>query len=236
MQRRQPPKLLLTGEHPCPYLDDRLARNLVVDPAAIENAADHTAFSRIGFRRSGEFLYRPHCQGCSACVPIRVPAARFDWRRRFRRCLRRNEDLEAHVEPAAFTDEAFALYQRYQDVRHPGGPMADGDEHDYMGFIQSDWADTRLVHFRLEGRLVAVAVVDWLEDGLSAVYSFFDPDLASRSLGLYTILWQIRAAEERNLPYVYLGYWIQQSPKMAYKTDFRPAELLIEGHWQSLGT
>lgn len=228
------PRLLITGEHPCPYLDDRLARNLVVDPNEIENRADHTAYSRIGFRRSGDFLYRPHCAACTACVPIRIPVTSFRWRRRFRRCMKRNLGLVAEVRPAGFSREAFDLYQRYQAIRHPGGPMAEGDEHDYMGFIRSEWADTRLVHFRAEGRLVAVAVVDWLDDGLSAVYSFFDPDEQDRSPGLYTILWQIETAKARGLPYVYLGYWIHQSPKMAYKTDFRPAELLIEGHWQSL--
>lgn len=228
------PRLLITAEHACPYLDDRLARNLVVDPSEVASRADHTAYSRIGFRRSGDFLYRPHCAGCTACVPIRIPAASFRWRRRFRRCVKRNQGLTAEIRPAEFSREAFELYQRYQAIRHPGGPMAEGDEHDYLGFIRSEWADTRLVHFRAEGRLVAVAVMDWLDDGLSAVYSFFDPDEQDRSPGLYTILWQIETARVRGLPYVYLGYWIQQSPKMAYKTDFRPAELLIEGHWQSL--
>lgn len=235
MQRDKAPRLLLTGEHPCPYLDDRLARNIVLEPGSVRDRADHTAFSSIGFRRSGEYLYRPHCSGCNACVPIRVPVAEFQWRRRHRRCWRRNRDLVSETGDAGFREDAFELYQRYQDHRHPGGPMAEGDEHDYMGFIRSQWADTRMTHFYLDGQLVAVAVTDWLEDGLSAVYCFFEPGLEHRSLGQYAILWQIERAKSEGLPYLYLGYWIQESPKMAYKTDFRPAELLLEGHWQRLG-
>ncbi|WP_406672378.1 arginyltransferase [Natronospira sp.] len=234
MTRARHPRLLLTGEQDCPYLPDRLSRNLVVAPESVRDAHDHSAYSRIGFRRSGDFLYRPHCGQCRACVPIRVLSRAFQPRRRHRRCLDANEDLQVEILPATFDEEAYHLYQAYQSARHPGGPMAEGDEHDYMGFIRSAWAETSMVHFRLDDRLVAVAVVDWLDDGLSAVYSFFDTALKKRSLGTYTILWQITETARRGLPHVYLGYWIQESPKMAYKTDFRPAELLIGGHWQRL--
>ncbi|MCP1726728.1 arginine-tRNA-protein transferase [Natronospira proteinivora] len=238
MQRDTPaanaPRLLLTGEHPCPYREDQLSRNIVVEPGSVRGRSDHTAFSSIGFRRSGEYLYRPHCSACSACIPIRVPVAEFDWRRRYRRCWRQNKDLVVEERDTSFDPEAFQLYQRYQAHRHPGGPMAEGDEQDYLGFIQSQWADTRMICFYGDGELVAVAIVDWLEDGASAVYSFYEPSQSHRSLGQYTILWQIEAVRAQNRPYVYLGYWIQDSPKMAYKTEYKPAELMLGGRWKRL--
>jgi len=206
----------------------------VVEPGSIRGKSDHTAFSSIGFRRSGDYLYRPHCQGCSACIPIRVMSQEFDWKRRDRRCWKHNQDLRIEERDTAFHSEAFALYQRYQASRHPGGPMADGDEQDFQGFIQSEWANTTMIHFRDEQRLLAVAVIDWLEDGLAAVYSFFDPDLPWRSLGRFTILWQLEAARQRGLPYVYLGYWIQSHRKMAYKSEYQPAEIMIGGRWRPL--
>ena len=234
MQRDRNPRLLLTAEQPCPYREGLMARNIVLEPGSVRDRGDHTAFSSIGFRRSGDYLYRPHCKHCKACIATRIPVERFQQRRRHRRCARKNQDLAVETHPAHFDPEAFELYQRYQQMRHPEGPMVDGDEHDYMGFIHSQWADTRMTHFRLNGQLVMVAVSDWLEDGLSAVYTFFDPELEARSLGQFAILWQIGQAREESLPFVYLGYWIQNSAKMGYKTDFRPIELMVGGHWQTL--
>ncbi|MDQ2070712.1 arginyltransferase [Natronospira bacteriovora] len=236
MKGERQPRLLLTAEQDCPYREGLQARNIVLEPGSVRDRADHTAFSSIGFRRSGEFLYRPHCRHCKACIPTRIPVRDFQWRRRHRRCLKRNSDLSVDTRPVTFDEEAYSLYQRYQRLRHGDGPMAEGDEHDYMGFIRSQWADTRMSHFRLDGQLLMVVISDWLEDGLSAVYTYFDPDLTHRSLGQYGILWQIEQVREAGLPYVYLGYWVQESPKMRYKTDYRPIEMMIEGHWQSLST
>lgn len=225
------PRLLLTGEHDCPYLEGRRARNLVVEPGAVRNSRHHTEFSRIGFRRSGEFLYRPHCAGCNACTPARVPVAEFQWRRRHRRCWRANADLRGQEGPVEFSEEAFELYQRYQQERHAGGPMLAIDETDYLSFMEADWADNRMVEFFLEGRRVAVMVMDGLGDGLSAVYSFYEPQLSRRALGRFTVLWLIEQARQRHLPYVYLGYWIPGCRKMAYKTDFLPIELRLGNRW-----
>ncbi len=232
MNRTRSPRLLLTGEHDCPYLPRRQARNLVVEPGTVQDRGDHTDFSRLGFRRSGNYLYRPHCAGCAACISMRVPVQRFRWRRRHRRCLRHNQDLVAREGPIRFRQEAFELYQRYQQARHAGGPMLAADEFDYLGFMQADWADSRMVEFERDGRLLAVAVLDRLDDGLSAVYSFYEPTLTRRSLGRYTILWQIQYARDLNLPYLYLGYWIAESRKMSYKADFLPVELHLGGSWQ----
>jgi arginine-tRNA-protein transferase len=232
MTESRPPKLLLTSAHPCPYLPDRMARNLVVEPGARLDVRAHTLLSGIGFRRSGDWLYRPHCDGCEACVPVRVVVDGFRPRRRHRRCWKLNSDLEAETGPVTMSGEDFALYRRYQSVRHPDGPMADSGRAECEAFMDGIWSDSRLVRFRAAGVLKAVAVVDWLEDGLSAVYSFFDPDDTQRGLGVFTVLWQIGEARRLGLEHVYLGYWIQQSPKMAYKTEFRPVQLFWNGAWR----
>jgi arginine-tRNA-protein transferase len=232
--RAESAKLLLfaTPSHVCSYLPENHATTVFVDPEYPKDSSIYTLLSQNGFRRSGEHVYRPNCPACDACVPLRVPVARFSPRRRQRRIWRMNESLRVNVCTNEFRDEHFALYRRYQSARHPGGGMDNPTHKQYREFLLSSWAETRLYEFREGEQLLAVAVADRLNDGLSAVYSFFDPDLPRRSLGTYCILWQIREASRLGLDWLYLGYWIADSPKMAYKQDFLPQERLVDGRWQ----
>lgn len=223
-----------TPPDPCPYLPGRKMVSVFADPRADMDVALYGRLARHGFRRSGRHVYRHQCPDCRACIPLRVPVDGFQPNRNQRRVWRRNRDLSVHVIKASPREEHFELYRRYVDTRHPGGGMDDPSPTDYWRFIDSDWSDTDLVEFRLEGRLVCVAVVDRLPDGLSAVYTFFDPEDAVRSPGTLAVLWQIHEAQRLGLPYVYLGYWIAGSEKMAYKASFRPAQGLRDGVWVEL--
>jgi len=229
----QTPTLFLSVPHPCGYLPGRISSSLFLDPRRKLDSAAYAHFMRIGFRRSGDFIYRPHCGTCQACVPVRIPVARFAASRGQRRIWRRNADLVARERPAAFDPDHFALYRRYIAGRHPGSSMDDPDPERYWGFLVSRQVDTVFVEFRFRdtGELACVAATDLLPDGLSAVYTFFDPGAPRRGFGVFAILWQIEEARRRGLPYVYLGYWIHESPKMAYKSNFQPLESLIAGQW-----
>jgi arginine-tRNA-protein transferase len=225
-------RLFQTLPHPCGYFNDRVAQNLVIDPASPQLPRIYSASLDIGFRRAGGHVYRPHCEGCQACVAARVPVAEFRPDRSQRRCLRRNRDLALRIVPARFCPEYFDLYRRYLAARHPGGGMDEPDPEDFARFLYTDWSPTRFVEFRHAARLLAVAVTDFAPSGLSAVYTFYEPAEPTRSLGTYAILQQIELARARGLPYVYLGFWIDGHPKMDYKTRFRPLELLGSTGWQ----
>lgn len=189
--------------------------------------------SRTGFRRSHAFAYRPACPGCSACVPIRVPTASFDPARSQRRIIRRNADLVCEERPAVASRQQFELFKTYVTDRHGDGDMAQMTFGDFRAMIEDAVDGTRIFEHRdAAGRLAAVVLADRLVDGLSAVYSFFDASQPRRSLGTHVVLDMIRRAEAEGLPHVYLGYWIADSPKMAYKNRFRPAEVMIAGSWQ----
>jgi arginine-tRNA-protein transferase len=185
-----------------------------------------------GFRRSGEYVYRPHCVGCNACIPARVPVAQFKPRRVQRRTWKQNADVRVVRRPADYDLEHFALYRRYIAQRHPGGGMDSADPGQYLEFLTSSWCDTAFYEFRADSRLLAVAVVDHLWQGLSAVYTFFDPEEEARSLGTYAVLWEIEEARRRGLAFLYLGYWIKECPKMRYKGTFRPLQVYRDGCWQ----
>lgn len=224
--------LYLSPPHPCSYLADRRSQTLFADPDGPMDVATYQELLHRGFRRSGRIVYAPRCEGCRQCVSARVPVAAFSPRRIHRRILRRNADLSRVAVAPAFVPEHFALYRRYTAARHGEGSMADASPSDYLGFLRADWCDTLFVELRGPRGLLAVAVTDVLGDGLSSVYTFFDPDLDARSLGTFAILSQIDLARERSLPYLYLGYWIRDCRKMAYKADFRPIELWWQDRWQ----
>ena len=196
--------------------------------------ATYSELLHYGFRRSGSMVYAPRCEDCRQCVSVRVPVVDFKPRRSQRRVLQANSDIEMREHPAQFNSEHYELYRSYTTARHEDGDMADASAEDYLGFLSAEWCDTLFLEFRLGRRLVAVAVTDLPADGLSAVYTFFDPELSARSLGTFAILRQIRHAQELELPYLYLGYWIRDSRKMAYKINFRPIELWRDGHWLRL--
>ncbi|MEW6132917.1 MAG: arginyltransferase [Pseudomonadota bacterium] len=224
----------LTAPYPCSYLQEREARSQVAAPAHLIDQRAYSRLIREGFRRSGHYTYRPHCHGCRQCVPVRVEVARFLPSRSQKRNFRSNQALTARILPLEFHDEHYALYRRYQRMRHAGGGMDRDDSGQYSQFLLSSHVDTSLVEFRDGDRLVMVAVVDRVDDGLSAVYTFFDPELEKRGLGTYAVLWQIELARSLGLPHVYLGYWIRESRKMAYKTNYRPLQGLVEGVWTEI--
>ena len=210
--------------HPCSYLPDREAVTLFVDPEARMNMATYQILSQVGFRRSGEHIYRPHCGSCHACVPVRIPVAAFVPNRCQRRCQLRNEDLELVIRPAEFNESHFRLYRDYMQARHPGGSMDSSDPDAYRRVMRANWSDTVLFEFRKGKKIVAVAVVDQCNDSLSAVYTFYEPEQSRRSLGVYAILSQIQQARDSGRDWVYLGYWNPEAPKMAYKTHYQPLE------------
>ncbi len=222
-----------TVPHACSYLPGREATTLFADPSARMDNALYTRLSALGFRRSGEHIYRPHCATCHACVPVRVPVARFVASRSQRRTWKRNAHLTTHQRPVRFDEEHYALYRRYISTRHRGGGMDQDSPEHYMAFISSPWSDTRLYEFREDGRLLAVAVTDHLGDALSAVYTFFDPDQGRRGLGVYAVLWQIWQAVRLERRWLYLGYWIAECPKMAYKNRYRPLEAFDGRYWKA---
>jgi len=224
----------LTAPYPCSYLADRMARSQVATPGNLIDTPLFTELAHMGFRRSGLYVYRPRCDGCNACVPVRLPVAEFCPNRSQRRCRTRNRDVACQLKPLAFEEAHYRLYRRYQAARHSGGGMDQDDREQYRNFLLTSRVDSALAEFTLGDEVIMVSLVDRLLDGLSAVYTFFEPELEKRSLGVFNVLTQVDLARRMDLPYVYLGYWIEQSPKMAYKRNYRPLEAYREGRWQKL--
>lgn len=224
-------KFFSTAAHRCSYMPEQRAVTLFADPKGRMDSHLYSRLSTIGFRRSGDFVYRPHCGTCNACVSVRLPIDEFTPSRQQKRVWKMNADIEVIKRPAEFCDEHYQLYERYITQRHFDGDMYPPSEEQYKSFLISDWLDIFFYEFRVNGKLLAVAVGDVLDCGLSAVYTFFDPDEEKRSLGTYAILWQIEESKRLALPHLYLGYWIRNCNKMSYKIKFRPIELLINNEW-----
>lgn len=227
-------KFYATQPHACSYLPDEQATTLFLDPSQPMNVLLYAELSDLGFRRSGDHLYRPHCQHCNACVPARIPAQDFAPNRQQRKVWKRNADLQVQRARPAFNEEYYGLYQRYIEERHADGDMYPPSREQFATFLIRDLPFCHFYEFRCQGRLLALAVVDELPTGLSAVYTFYEPAEERRSLGRYAVLWQIAECQRRNLGAVYLGYWIKNCRKMSYKTQYRPLELLIKQRWVRL--
>jgi arginine-tRNA-protein transferase len=223
-----------TAPYGCSYLPGRVARSQVATPMHLIDADTYSELVRAGFRRSGVFTYRPHCDSCRECLPARVVVDGFRPGRAQRRTLARHGHLAVAERQVGFREEHYQLYQRYQSARHQGGGMDEDSREQYAHFLLHSHVDSRLVEFREEGVLRLVSIIDVLDDGLSSVYTFFDPDRQGASYGSYSILWQLTQCRYLQLPYLYLGYWIKDSRKMAYKARFQPLEILRNGHWQAL--
>ena len=222
-------QLFLTAAMPCPYLPGRQERKLFTHLSGKRASSLHHLLSENGFRRSQNLIYRPACEGCSACQSVRIVANRFEASARYRRVLKKNADLSIEVRPTTATGEQYDLFKRYLESRHAGGGMNQMSFIDYEYMVEDTPVQSILVEYRLHEHpgqpLVAVALTDVMPDGLSMVYSFFDPDLAHRSLGTFLILDHINQVRSAGLSYVYLGYWVKDSPKMAYKAEYRPLEV-----------
>lgn len=221
-----------TPGHSCSYLQDREAKTLFVDPQAIIAKDTYSELSDLGFRRSGRHVYRPHCDNCQACISVRIPVTSFTASKSQKRLIARNRDLKVRAVPPQMTPEYYHLYERYIIARHADGDMYPPSQDQFLSFLVEGDQDSVFFEFRDQNNtLVAIAVCDFLSQGLSAIYTFYDPDIPKRSLGSYAILWQIDECARLGMDYLYLGYWVKDCRKMNYKLSFRPTELLLDSNW-----
>ncbi|MDH4234637.1 MAG: arginyltransferase [Gallionella sp.] len=232
----------MTAPYPCSYLPGMQARSQVATPSFLINAQVYSQLVLHGFRRSGTYTYRPSCQDCQACLPLRVLAKEFTANRSQLRAWKQHAHLEPTIHPLQDSAEHYSLYQRYQRARHPDGGMDSDNRESYQNFLLQSHVDSMLVEFRepfdhaqsRQGALRMVSLIDLLNDGLSSVYTFYEPDIPRARYGVYNVLWQIELCRRLDLDFVYLGYWIERSRKMSYKKLYQPAQILIDGAWQTL--
>lgn len=231
MQHSSKIVLFQSPPEPCSYLDDHTARNVYADPFRSPTMPIYSGLIQKGFRRSGDYLYRPHCENCEKCISARIIVDEFKPSRSQKRAVNKNNDLTFSTESARYTDEYFELYCRYLGSRHKDAGMDNPERSDFERFLISDWCDTEFCTLRLDGELLAVAVTDIVSTGLSAVYTYFDPEQYSRSLGTTCIVKQTELARDLGLKYVYLGYWIEACEKMNYKSFYKPQERYVNDAW-----
>ncbi len=229
-----PIRCFISAPLECGYLPEHESKNLIIDPSLTLSDSLFGDLLNTGFRRSGSQVYRPQCDHCQACISIRIPARKFNLNRSQRRNWDKNQDLQQITTPAEFKQEHFDLYQRYIDYKHPNSSMNSLDRDDYSRFLIAPGITTHFHEFRLNNELLAVAVTDHVPLGLSAVYTFYNPDHIGRGLGNFAILWQIQHAQQQGLAWLYLGYWVKECDKMRYKSGFRPHDGYINGRWQPI--
>jgi arginyl-tRNA--protein-N-Asp/Glu arginylyltransferase len=225
--------LVSSPVHVCSYLEELRSQTAFVYPLSQLNTAVYSQLIQQGFRRSGDDVYVPHCPECNACIPARLAVSEFKANRSQQRCWKKNSQTKAVIKPPVFEQAHYDLYLRYQRSRHCGGDMAESSPEDYMNFLSSSWCDTLFVEFLINGQLVGVAVIDYLDNALSAVYTFFDPKFSDYGLGVYAVLWQIDYAKHQQKEFVYLGFWIKACQKMAYKSNYQPLQIFRDRQWQN---
>ncbi|TQV77516.1 arginyltransferase [Aliikangiella marina] len=231
-----PLSFFITPPHNCPYLKDQQSKTIFLSPEVQTNTIIYSALLEKGFRRSGEHIYRPQCENCNACISVRIPTDQFKMTRSQKRVYKKLSHFTTKTEPAHFNQQHFQLFDKYISTRHRDGDMYPTSTHQYQDFLLCDWLECNYLNFWdiSTQKLVATCVYDVVSDGLSAVYTYFDPDYEKFSLGKLAILKLIDIAAKRNLPYVYLGYWIKESQKMSYKGDYRPLECFVNDKWITL--
>ena len=228
--------LVLSQEHPCGYLETKIAQSLFVHPSYSITTSTYAHLLEQGFRRSGEEVYAPHCSHCSACIPARLPLKKFKPSKSQRRCMRKNIETQVNIKPAIFEQAHYDMYLRYQAIRHPEGSMINTSPENYFSFLSSSWCNTQFVEFSIHNELAGIAIIDEFDEAWSAVYTFFEPKFSDYSLGVYAILWQIQQANLQQKEYLYLGFWLKDCTKMSYKTCYQPIQLLIDKQWVEMKT
>ena len=227
--------LHISNQHECGYFDDRVATTLFVHPGEIMTSQTYDGLLKNGFRRSGHLIYKPHCRNCNACVPLRISSREFKPSRSQQRVLNKNQDVTYRIMAPQYLDEHYRLYKTYLGERHRNGGMEKHTEADYRESMLNSGVNSALIEYRLNKKIICVSVTDLVDDGLSAVYTYFDPQLSRRrSLGVFAILSQIYLARSMQRSWLYLGYWIEESRKMAYKSNFSASEILKNGEWNRL--
>jgi arginine-tRNA-protein transferase len=224
--------LLITDQTPCSYLEKRNSQSAFIHPSIRLDSEIYGLLIEQGFRRSGNEVYTPHCSGCSECIPTRLTVEQFVPNRNQKRCIKKNQLTTVILKPTHFEQAHFDLYLRYQKHKHKEGGMVNSTKDDYINFLVSSWCNTLFVEFSIYDQLAAVAVVDLLDNALSAVYTFFDPRFSQYSLGNYAVLWQIEHAKKMKMDFVYMGFWIKECRKMSYKTQYQPIQGFVDNEWK----